>query len=360
MNVVIERITTLAGLDAERERWEQLERSDPHASMFTSWRWLRAYLAAARYRWSILVAREGPAAIAYLPIAYAGSAVYRELHLGGNPIADYTGMIASPAHEEAAVAAFCSELERESWNAFNVSDVSDPRIDAIVERLARANARVESKSQTRCLSCALPATFDEYLTHGISAKTRVNSMRVERRLAEGLEGFRITEPSAADIDAHVEAMIVVNHKRWGGSLSSARRRFGALFRNAFDTGILRMVLYWDGDKPFAGAAAFVDDTRSSFGLYMIGFDEAYDKWSPGKGIITRAIRMAIEGGYKHFDFLRGDEQFKTRYARDVRVTRHYRLTRPGILSAAVALARPPFFAVKLAVASLIYGPGRTL
>jgi CelD/BcsL family acetyltransferase involved in cellulose biosynthesis len=360
MNVCIERITTLAGFDAERQRWEHLERSDPHASMFTSWRWLRAYLATARYRWSILVARDGPDAIAYLPIAYIGSALYRELRLGGNPLADYTGMVASPAHEELAIAAFCGELEREPWNAFNASDVSDPRIDVIVDRLTRANARVESQAETRCLSCALPTTFDEYLTQCISAKTRVNSMRVERRLAEALDGFRISEASAADIGVHVEAMIVVNHKRWGGSMTSARRRFGTLFRNAFDTGILRLVVYWDGDKPIAGAAAFVDDTRSSFGLYMIGFDSAYDKWSPGKGIITRAIRMAIEGGYRRFDFLRGDEPFKTRYARDVHVTRHYRLTRPGILSAAVALARPPFFAVKLAVATLIYGPGRTL
>jgi hypothetical protein len=39
----------------------------------------------------------------------------------------------------------------------------------------------------------------------------------------------------------------------------------------------------------------------SFGLYMIGFDEAYAKLSPGKGIVGRTIRAAIESGYHRFD-----------------------------------------------------------
>jgi CelD/BcsL family acetyltransferase involved in cellulose biosynthesis len=356
----VEPITTLAALDAERARWEHVERQDPYATVFTSWKWLRAYLPTARYRWTILVLREDGEAVAYLPIARGGSLLDRELYLGGNPVADYTGMIALPARADDAVAAFADALLAQRWDGFNVFDVNDERIDRLVRRLKERGMVLESANETRCLSCALPASWETYVNECISSKTRVNTVRVERRLAEALPAFRISEPTDADVDAHVEAMIVVNHKRWGGNLQSARLRYGRLFRNAYDAGVLRMFVYWDGDKPIAGAAAFTDELRSSYGLYMIGFDEAYDKLSPGKGIIGRAIRTAIESGYARFDFLRGDEPFKARYAQEQHVTRHYRLTRPGLRCAAIAYARPKWFALKIVVANLVYGPGRTI
>jgi CelD/BcsL family acetyltransferase involved in cellulose biosynthesis len=358
--MTVHRISTIAEFDAERARWERLERLDPESTVFTSWRWLRAYFPVTRHRWSVLVLREGPDAVAYLPLARGGTVLDRELFLGGNPVADYAGMVVLPSRAEAAVAAFADALLAERWDGFNALDVNDSRIDALVRRLAQGRARIETTDETRCLWCELPATWEQYLAERISSKTRVNTVRVERRLVEALPGFRISEPTDDDLDAHVDAMIAVNHKRWGGNLRNAHHRFGTLFRNAYRQGVLRMFIYWDGDKPIAGAAAFTDDARSSFGLYMLGFDDAYDKLSPGKGLVGRAIRVAIEGGFARFDFLRGDEPFKARYADQVHVTRHYRLVRPGVRARAIAFARPKWFALKLAVANVVYGPGRSL
>jgi CelD/BcsL family acetyltransferase involved in cellulose biosynthesis len=356
----VERISTLEGFEAERSRWETLEQVDPHVTVFTTWKWLRAYFPVTRLRWSILVLREGGEAVAYLPIARNRSILDRELYLGGNPVADYTGMVALPDRAEAAIGAFADHLAAQAWDGFNVNDVNDPRIDTLVRRLTERGMLVASTGESRCLSCELPETWETYIAERISAKTRVNMVRVERRLAEALPDFRITQPCDADIDAHVEAMILVNHKRWGGNLRNARRRYGRLFRNAYDQGVLRMVIYWDGAKPIAGATAFADTARSFFGLYMIGFDEAYDKLSPGKGIIGRAIRTAIEQGFRKFDFMRGEEDYKARYASDLLVTRHYRMSRPGLRAALIEMARPQLFRLKLAIANRVYGPGRVL
>jgi CelD/BcsL family acetyltransferase involved in cellulose biosynthesis len=356
----LQRIRTIEAFDAARADWEALEREDPHATVFMTWNWLRAYLPVARHRWTILALRESGRAVAYLPIAWNGSLLDRELFLGGNPVADYTGMLALPAHEEAAIGAFADALLRESWDGLNLCDVSDPRIETLVRRLVDRGAQLTATEESRCLSCALPATWDEYVSTCITAKTRVNTVRVERRLAEALPSFRVSEPTAGDIDAHVAAMIQVNHSRWGGNLRNAHRRYGRLFRNAFDTGVLRMIVYWDGERPIAGATAFVDRARSYFGLYMIGFEEEYAKLSPGKGIVGRAIRTAIEDGYRRFDFMRGDEEYKARYAGDVHTLQQYRLTRPGLRAAAIEFARPKWFQLKLAVANVVYGPGRTL
>lgn len=355
----IERIEGIRAFEAERERWERLERRDPNVTVFTSWRWLRAYLPVARYRPFVLALREGDDAVAYLPLARGGSLLDRELYLAGNPTADYAGMIALPSRAEAALGAFADALVADSWDAFNVCDVTDPRLETLVRRLIDRGMRLESSEESVGRSCALPKSWESYVTERISAKTRINTLRVERRIAEALPGFRVSEPTAADIDAHIDAMIAVNHARWGGNFAKARRRYGTLFRNAFDAGLLRMFVYWDGDTPIAGATAFLDDLRSSFGLFMLGFDEAHAKLSPGVGVVGRAIRAAIESGYEHFDFLRGDEPFKERYAPDAHLTKSFRLTRPGLRSAAIAYARPKYLALKLQVANLVHGGGRS-
>ncbi len=357
-NMDVYRISTIEQFDAERERWEAIERRDPDVTAFMRWMWLRAYLPAARLRWSILAARADAETVAYLPIARNRSWIDRELYLGGNPAADYTGMLAAPEHAEAAIGAFADAIVAEPWDGFNAQDVSDPKIDTLVRRICDRGTNLVSTDGTRCLSCELPDSFDAYVTKCISAKTRVNMLRVERRLAEALPEFRISEPTDDDIDAHVEAMIIVNHSRQGGNLRKARRWYGPLFRNAYDQGILRMVVYWDGARPLAGGAAFVDVERGWFGLYMIGFDEEYGKLSPGKGIVGHAIRMAIESGFRRFDFMRGAEDYKARYANDVLVTRHYRVMRPGVRAAAIERWRPLGLQLKLAVANVLYGPGR--
>lgn len=355
----IERIATIAELDAERERWESLERLDPQAGIFTSWRWFRAYVPVARHRVFVLALREGDDAIAYLPLARGGSVFDRELYLGGNPTADYAGMVALPSRAELAIAAFADAIVAEPWDGFNAGDVDDPRIERLVRRLEERGMRLAATEEHPGRACDLPESWETYVSQRISSKTRVNMLRVERRLAEAFPGFRISEAAAETLDDHIEAMIAVNHARWGGNLRSARRRYGTLYRNAYEAGFLRMFVYWNGSEPIAGATAFLDPLRATFGLYMIGFDERYDKYSPGKGIVGRAIRAAIEGGYRRFDFLRGDEPFKARYAPELHHTKHYRLTRPGLRSAAVARIRPRLLALKLQVANVVYGGGRT-
>ena len=97
----VDRIEGLAHFEAERESWERLERADPFSTVFTSWRWLRAYQPVAKYRPYVLAVRDGADTLAYLPLARGGSLLDRELFLGGNPVADYAGMIAHPHRTDA-------------------------------------------------------------------------------------------------------------------------------------------------------------------------------------------------------------------------------------------------------------------
>jgi CelD/BcsL family acetyltransferase involved in cellulose biosynthesis len=360
--VNIECIESLAAFDAERERWEGIERLDPYATVFTSWRWLRAYLPTARYRWFILALRRGEETIGYLPLARSGSVVDRELYFSGNPIADYTGMIALPAYEEPAINAFADFLRSRRWDACNFLDVSDPRVHRLVDRLCGTGStlRIESTGETRCRSVALPPRWDQFLKERLSAKTRRGVLSAERRIRGSLPAFRAGEAAPDNVDLYVAAILRLRYHRWGGNRKSAERYYGELFRNAFDAGLMRIFVYWDGDRPIAGAAIFTDARRSSFYGHTMGFDKEYERFSPGAAIVCHTISAAIESGYSRYDFLRGDESYKTHYAPDVSLTRHYRIVRVGLRSAAIAYLRPKFFAIKLLFANIIYGGARSV
>ena len=82
--MTVERISTLEGFEAERERWEQLEKLDPNATLFTT---LEVAARVSADRALPLDAssslRDGTEAIAYLPVARNASPLDRELYLAG-------------------------------------------------------------------------------------------------------------------------------------------------------------------------------------------------------------------------------------------------------------------------------------
>jgi CelD/BcsL family acetyltransferase involved in cellulose biosynthesis len=179
-----------------------------------------------------------------------------------------------------------------------------------------------------------------------------------RRLQTDFPAFRISSPSDGDVDAHVDAAVVLHHKRWGGNIRTTRAKYGRLHRAAYDRGCLRQIVMWDGDRPIANAIAYVDDVRGTYNLYQLAHDAEYHLYSPGKGAIGLAIRDAIENGYAVFDFLRGNEEYKLSYARDVKTITHHRLTRPGIRSALFSAVEPAYRKLKAAAVRVVYGPGR--
>jgi CelD/BcsL family acetyltransferase involved in cellulose biosynthesis len=360
--IVDERITTLNGFEAERARWERLYRADPHGQVFLSWSWLRAYFAQARHRWTILVLRDGDELVAALPLQVRSVParalpIARELAFATEPVADYQGMLCAPNREAEAVARFGAAIRAMRWDRASMRDVADPRILDLIARLRGANDAVAVTGETRCRRAVLPADWDTFAA-GLGSGTRATTTRSVRKMREEFPGIRVSEPTDADIDAHVEAMVVVNHRRWGGNLRRARAKYGRMFRAAYDLGCLRLQIIWDGARPVAGCASFTDTVHKTYNLYQVGYDTAYAKYSPGKGVLGLAIQDAIASGFRVFDFLRGDEDYKASYASDVVVTTHHRVQRRSLRAAVLERVQPAYRTMKGAAARLVYGPGR--
>jgi CelD/BcsL family acetyltransferase involved in cellulose biosynthesis len=355
-------ITTLNGFEAERERWDRLYEADPSSQLFLSHAWLGAYLRTAPRGWRILVLRDGDELLAALPlrISRVPSAllpVARQLAFASAPVADYQGMLCRPGREDAALRAFHAAIVALGWDRASFSDVADARIRDLLALLSSDGDEVRLSGTTRCPRVELPATWTAF-AKTLGAGTRGTTVRSVRRMREDLPNFRISLPSDADVEAHVEAMARLHHRRWGGNLRKTRAKYGRLNRAAYDAGCLRLIVLWDGERPIAGAASYVDAVRGTYNLYQLAYDADYAKYSPGKGAIGLAIRDAIEHGFRTFDFLRGDEEYKSAYAPEAVTTTHYHVRRRGLRSALFDAIHPTYRTVKAAAARVVYGPGR--
>jgi CelD/BcsL family acetyltransferase involved in cellulose biosynthesis len=355
-------IASLAEFEAERARWDELYSADPAANAFLSWSWLRAALPVVKQRWQIVLLREGETLVAALPLARRPIPsrwlpIAAELTFATDPLADYQGMLCRPGREHDAARAFVAAIRALRWDRAAFGDVADDRFDLVLAGL-RDDATATVTGVTRCLSVALPADWETF-TRQLGRTTRQHTAQRLRKLS-ALDGFHTTVACEGDFDVHLDALLEMNHKRWGGSRERARAKYGRLFAAAQRTGALRLLVIWSGEQPIAACASFVDPVRGTYGFYQSGYEPAFASLSPGNVMVSTAICDAIEGGYRVFDFLRGDEPYKRAYASDVTVTRHHRVSRRNLRAAVFDAVQPSYRALKLAAARVVYGPGRTV
>ncbi len=354
------QLTTLAELDACAQHWDELHEADVHGHVFLGRRWLRACLPLVRGRWRILTLSEGGALLAALPLVLRpipGPRIplARELAFATDPIADYQGLLCRSGHEVAAVEAFAETIRRLPWDFAAFNNVSDERVAALLTRLAPCG-RLAATGVTRCLSVALPETYAAF-EQTLGRATRQHTRRYVRQL-EALPGFSLSAASDSDIDAHVDALLKLNYARWGGSLKNARKKYGALFRAAHANGCLRLLVVWSASAPVAAAASFVDRAHRTYSYYQTGFNVDLARLSPGRAIVSLAIRDAIELDYRVFDFLRGDEPYKRAFAKTLTLTTDHRVAKRSFRAALFDAAMPAHRALKAAAVRVVYGKRR--
>jgi len=357
-------ITSLNGFRAERERWERLYRADAHSHVFLSWSWLYAYLSTSSPGWTIVVLRDGDELVAALPLRRSAVPsrflpIARQITFASTPYGDYQGMLCRPESEHVALRGFERALLAMRWERASFPDVVDARFVRLLDTLRGDVAAVELTGMTRSPRVDLPPTWDEF-ARTLGSGTRATTTRCVPRLARDVAEFRVTTPSEGDADAHIDAIVRLRHVRWGGNLATARATYGRLYRAAYDAGCLRAIVMWDGTRPIAGSASFVDPVHGTYNLYQLSYDKAYARYSPGKGVVGLAIRDAIEHGFRVFDFLRGDEPYKSLYAPGAWTTSHHRVTRRSVRSSLFGAVNPAYRTLKGAAVRVVYGPGRRI
>lgn len=328
--ILIDRVVELT---RHRQAWESAFAADRHASIFMSWPWLTTWMQVGPYpRWAVLAAREDSRSpcVGFFPVNVRGRPgalrmdQVREIHMAGDPGADFTGFVCHPQTERTAIEAIAEYIASHMrWERMRLKEVSDPRMEFFLNRLAQHENDIQDCQGTCCPYVPLPPTWDEFMQQHPSHELRKKLRIVER-------DFQVrhldAENQRTQIDAIVSMSEAYDYHTQGGNLP----RFRRLFEAAAEAGFARILAIWDGPWPVAAIGGFLDEKASSLCIYCTAFDDRYKHVSPGRVVNALALRYAIEQKLKSVDFLRGDEAYKFQFGAQRRFTRNITVTRRGL------------------------------
>lgn len=303
--------------------WSELLAAAAFPTPFQSLDWLETWSEHfGRHRSPfVITAREGKDLIGVMPLMVCEGA-WRTLRTLGLGTSDYLHAIARPGYEVGFAGLVAGAIEGSSAHLLDLHQIpsGEPMLTSIQE--------AEATKQATCLFLSLPSTFDEYL------KRLSKSMRYEARRLDkppySVGDAKIRWPSDPDeVKIGLDVFFDLHARRWkkrglpGAFALSRIRSFHYRFAiRAAKSGMLRLGVLEHRSKPIGVIYGLA--LHGTWFFYQSGFDPSQRSLSPGNVLVAASIRKAIEEGAQAFDFLRGDEPYKRRWAPDG-IRTNYRL-----------------------------------
>ncbi len=207
----------------------------------------------------------------------------------------------------------------DAWDLLELTAVGhqDAAIAHLARRLEASGNLVHQRAGPSCWRIALPKSWDEYLAT-LSKQHRNQLRKAERRLLASGRAVVHRVQQAEDLRRGEQILVELHQARWRalgqpGCFSSERY-------TAFHSAVLRellarqqLILFWielDG-KPFV--VEYLMAAADTVYHYQCGLDASRLDDSPGRLGTIVSLQLAIAGGYRVLDMLRGDEPYKAHF-----------------------------------------------
>lgn len=317
------RVTDLSSLASSANEWNRLAANVP----FRRWEWVESWWRHYRSRGKsayVLTVRTGEGELVGLLPCYltAGPITGRVLRFmgSGEICSDYLTLLSAPGYEQVAaesIGRWLSETAAREWDLLELDgvDQSDPTLLLLTECLRSQGHRIHARQRTNGWRLKLPGSWEEYLAK-VSKGRRVRIRQIVKRRFETGQAVGVIASTVEEFDRGWQIFYDLHQRRRqslgekGCFVSERFAKFHAeVSRRFFEIGQLR--LHWielDG-VPVAVDYAFTGS--DTVYCYQSGLDPHYIDAEPGWLDWTSSIRHAIEQGYQAFDFMRGDEPYKS-------------------------------------------------
>jgi CelD/BcsL family acetyltransferase involved in cellulose biosynthesis len=316
----------LAGL---ADRWNSMSQDIP----FRSWDWLECWWR----KYGSIQAQAGDAELCVLSVEDGGEVIGiapwfvhgsrwtgRTLRfLGtGDVCSEYLGLLSMPGKADAvahAVAGWLSEDAEGEWDLIELTELeaNDATVCAFADAMSSRGCTVDWRPGASCWRAQLPTSQDEYF-RTLSKSHRKQVRRMERRVFETNRARLHTVVTEAEL-ARALNLLVSLHQQRQRSLGRLGCFASAQFSNFHTEATRRLLrrgrlrLHWlelDG-RPVAVDYHLAGDV--GIFVYQGGMDPTALEESPGQLITLATLKLAIEQGFRFFDFLRGDEAYKAHW-----------------------------------------------
>jgi CelD/BcsL family acetyltransferase involved in cellulose biosynthesis len=324
----IEAVTTEQGLASLEDDWNRLSDTAALPNAFMTFDWFRAWHqrltqgARDRRRLHVLVIRKGGSIAGISPLIRRTTTrfgwVARKVEFVGGQ-ADYNDLVlGSDSEGQAEVVADFLAATSEQWDLVDLRMLRETgsTLPQIQGALARAGlvCRVLPEKE-RCPYRVIDASGSEMarkFSHGFRNVYR----RIERMKEEGL-CVRIIENPQDEPGLLAKLIALDGQKQVGGKLSQPfvavhQEVFQSLFDTLGPRGWLYVALMELRNRPLAFQFGF--RCGKKLWCYQTAYDRAFSKLSPGVMLIPALLDYGLARGYSEYDFLRGEEAYKTRWA----------------------------------------------
>ena len=329
-----EVVTDFRRLSELSTGWDRLWESDPESEFFQSFAWARAW-------WNSF----GEGLKLFVPVVYEDGEVAlilplvqsrRKLRFLGSPEADYSDILCS-RRRSAFLLSFGLTSALKSIPEWTECILDHLHPDSHIVRAwvelpddLRRLMRLELADS--CPTIVLGEKRDEVIDSLLAGK------HLRRRLNKLQKAGAVTFRHLENVDeAHEQlALFFRSHRRRCALLAKTscfeRGEMRALMRTLVTELDLRKelrfgTLEWNG-RPVAWSIGF--QTGGKYSYYQQTFDVDAEEFAPGEVLLRFLLSYAKQSVEREFDFLRGDEFFKKRFATQVNQNRCLYFQRPGV------------------------------
>lgn len=355
--MTIELVTRREDFAFLAQRWDELALSDPRDGFCRTSGWYWAWIEHIRpdvAPFIVVVRNEAGEIVGLAPLCRG---VYRDLGFrlhgifwAGREVVsgDFLDFLSVPEVRPQVISAILEFLEqnRSRWSLLVLGELLDGADSYVaVEGMGKQYGLPLRRQEERvCPYIALPTSFDEYVG-GLGSSTRYHIRRRMRDVEKkGGQVERYDEPT--EVTSRLGAMIDLHLARWHKENlpgTMARPGFAPFLRQicTHPPAGSRCVLYLlsHEGKPVAALMSFYFGESALY--YQAGWDpdSTLAAMSPAVVLMAHSIRDAIQHGLRYYEFLRGDEAYKSRWTRTFRRTATLLLGRSFIAQRFLQVAR---------------------
>ena len=238
---------------------------------------------------------------------------------------DYTGLLLGEKETE-CLNLFLKYLEEHSdWDFIYMYDVPETSaIPDLLRRTTNSNLKFEITKGVICPYMTLPQSMNIFL-EGLDGKFRKNLRRCMRHLMRDYGKVELKKyDQFGSVKDAMETFFKLHQKRWASkqmpgvfSAQAIRNFYLDVAKKFAENGWLALYFLTVNDEPIAAHYCFEYEEKIYFALS--GFDPSYARYSIGNLLTLKIIEKCIEKGLKEFDFMKGDEPYKSKWTKIYRI-----------------------------------------
>jgi CelD/BcsL family acetyltransferase involved in cellulose biosynthesis len=345
----VEVVDTVAGLDSLAPEWRAAADASLDPNVFLTYEWLRTWWehfgssASARLHVAVVRDDEGVVALAPLYEDRAGVGPLRGTTLRqiGYDAGDYGGILLVRRPDE-AVDALLAHLAGALRGS--VGSVALSRLPSDSVALGSLRAGLSRQSGVVAAEAVPPDAVCPYIdvSDGYDIVKPLRKNRVPQRLRRLEEKYDVvfTYHSGATLEQGIEWLVELHRVRWADRTEEFQGLLADPSSAAFLSDAIRAI---DGARPEwlrlltltadGDPVAVRLDFEMAGRVYMLknAIDPHFNAFGPGHITHARVLEDGMARGVTEFDFLRGDHEYKRKWANGERHLVALTLTRPGVL-----------------------------